>query len=300
MEYILQTKNLTKTFKDKIAVNCVNMNVKKGDIYGFIGRNGAGKSTFMKMVCGLIIPSGGQIKLFESGNLTKGREKIGSIIETPSFYPSMSVKENMIYYSIITGNYKLNIINDILDKVGLIESADKKAKILSLGMKQRLAIAIALISNADFLILDEPINGLDPTGIKEIRELLKRLNQENNITIVISSHILGELSKIATRYGVIDNGILIDEFDQKESTARCKKYLKLEVDNSESAYYILRERIGLNNFKIIDRNLIHIYDSFERISDINKALVMDGINVNCINKEGKDFEEYVINLMGGE
>jgi ABC-2 type transport system ATP-binding protein len=300
MEYILQTKNLTKTFKDKIAVNCVSMNVKKGDIYGFIGRNGAGKSTFMKMICGLIIPSGGQIKLFESGNLTKGREKIGSIIETPSFYPSMSVKENLIYYSIITGNYKLNKINDILDKVGLLESADKKAKILSLGMKQRLAIAIALISTADFLILDEPIKGLDPTGIKEIRELLKRLNQENNITIVISSHILGELSKIATRYGVIDNGILIDEFDQKESIARCKKYLKLEVDNSESAYYILREKIGLNNFKIMDRNLIHIYDSFERISDINKALVMDGINVSCVNKEGKDFEEYVINLMGGE
>ncbi|MDF2590524.1 MAG: transporter related protein [Anaerocolumna sp.] len=296
----MQTKNLTKTFKDKIAVNCVSMNVKKGDIYGFIGRNGAGKSTFMKMICGLIIPSGGQIKLFESGNLTKGREKIGSIIETPSFYPSMSVKENLIYYSIITGNYKLNKINDILDKVGLLESADKKAKILSLGMKQRLAIAIALISTADFLILDEPINGLDPTGIKEIRELLKRLNQENNITIVISSHILGELSKIATRYGVIDNGILIDEFDQKESIARCKKYLKLEVDNSESAYYILREKIGLNNFKIMDRNLIHIYDSFERISDINKALVMDGINVSCVNKEGKDFEEYVINLMGGE
>lgn len=276
------------------------MNVKKGDIYGFIGRNGAGKSTFMKMICGLIIPSGGQIKLFESDNLTNGRKKIGSIIETPSFYPSMSVKENLIYYCIITGNYKLNKINDILDLVGLLECADKKAKNLSLGMKQRLAIAIALIGDADFLILDEPINGLDPTGIKEIRELLKRLNQENNITIVISSHILGELSKIATRYGVIDNGILIDEFDHNEITARCKKYVKLEVDNSESAYYILRERIGLNNFKIIDRNLIHIYDGFERISDINKALVMNNIKVSCINKEGKDFEEYFINLMGGD
>lgn len=300
MKYILQTKNLTKTFKDKVAVNCVSMNVKKGDIYGFIGRNGAGKSTFMKMICGLIIPSGGQIKLFESDNITNGREKIGSIIENPAFYPSMTVKENMIYYGIITGNYKINKINDLLDKVGLLESADKKAKILSLGMKQRLAIAIALINNADLLILDEPINGLDPTGIKEIRELLTSLNQENNITILISSHILGELSKIATRYGVIDKGILIDEFDHNEITTRCKKYLKLEVDNSERAYYILREQIGLNNFKIIDRNQIQIYDGFERIGDINKTLVMNSINVNGINKEGKDFEEYFINLMGGE
>lgn len=300
MEYILQTKKLTKTFKDKVAVNGVSMNVKKGDIYGFIGRNGAGKSTFMKMICGLIIPSGGQIKLFESDNLTSGREKVGSIIETPAYYPSMSVKENMIYYSIITGNYKSNKINHLLDKVGLLECVDKKVKFLSLGMKQRLAIAIALISKADFLILDEPINGLDPTGIKEIRELLKSLNQENNITIIISSHILGELSKIATRYGVIDKGILIDEFDHNEITSRCKRYLTLEVDNSESAYYILREQIGLNNFKIIDRNLIQIYDSFDRIGDINKALVMNGINVSGINKEGKDLEEYFIKLMGGE
>ncbi len=300
MEYILQTKNLTKAFKDKIAVNCVSMNVKKGDIYGFIGRNGAGKSTFMKMICGLIIPSGGQIKLFESDNVTIGRRKIGSIIENPSFYPSMSVRENMIYYCIITGNYKGNKINDVLDKVGLSECADKKAKILSLGMKQRLAIAIALMSDADFLILDEPTNGLDPTGIKEIRELLQNLNQESNISIIVSSHILGELSKLATRYGVIDKGILIDEFDHQEALARCEKYIKLEVDNSESAYYILREKIGLNNFKIIDRNLIYIYDSFERIDDMNKALVMNSINVTCINKEGKDLEEYFIHLMGGE
>lgn len=300
MNYILQTKNLTKTFKDKVAVNCVNMNVKRGDIYGFIGKNGAGKSTFMKMICGLIIPSSGKINLFESDNLINGRKKIGSIIETPSFYPSMSVKENLNYYCIITGKYHSNKIDDILDKVGLLEYADKKAKILSLGMKQRLAIAIALISNADFLILDEPINGLDPTGIKEIRELLKSLNKENNITILISSHILGELSKIATRYGVIDNGILVDEFDHNEISARCKKYLKIELDNAESAYFILREMIGLNNFKIIDKNLIYVYDSFERISDINKALVMNSINVSCINKEGKDFEEYFINLMGGE
>lgn len=300
MEYILQTQNLTKAFKDKVAVNCVNMNVKKGDVYGFIGKNGAGKSTFMKMICGSIMPSGGKIKLYESDNLTDGRKRIGSIIESPSFYPSMSVKENMIYYCIITGNYKRSKINDILEKVGLIEWADKKANFLSLGMKQRLAIAIALISDADLLILDEPINGLDPTGIKEIRELLIGLNQEYKITIIISSHILGELSKIATRYGVINNGFLIDEFDHNEIAARCKKYVKLEVDNSENAYYILREIIGRNNFKVIDKNLIHIYDSFERISDINKALVLNNINVTCINKEGKDFEEYLINLMGDE
>lgn len=299
MDYVLQTKNLTKSFKDKIAVNNVNMSVKKGDIYGFIGKNGAGKSTFMKMICGMIVPGNGQIKLFGNDNLSKGRKKIGYIIETPSFYPSMTVKENLNYYCMIYGNKNFSKINEILDMVGLTGSEDKKAKFLSLGMKQRLAIAIAFIGNTDFLILDEPINGLDPTGIKEIRELLKRLNQENNITILISSHILGELSRIATRYGVIDKGCLVDEFDYSEIRMRCKKYISLEVDNSENAYYILREKIGLNNFEVIDRNNINVFDSFERISEINKALVMNDINVRFISKAGKDLEEYFLSLMGG-
>lgn len=300
MNYILQTKNLTKNFKGKSAVNCINMNIKKGDIYGFIGKNGAGKTTFMKMVCGTVIPSCGQIKLFESDDLHDGRKRTGSIIENPSFYPSMTVKENLHYYCIITGNNNYLKIDEILALVGLTGCADKKAKYLSLGMKQRLAIGIALVGNLDFLILDEPTNGLDPTGIKDIRDLLKKLNHENNITILISSHILGELSKLATRYGVIDEGHLIDEFDNNELMMRCKKYIKLELDNSENAYYILREKIGITNFKIIDKNNINIFDGFERISEINKALVMSDINVRFISKEGKEFEEYFIDLMGGE
>ena len=210
MSLVLETKMLTKKYRKQIAVNKVNMNIKKGDIYGLIGKNGAGKTTIMKMICGLIHSTEGDIKLFGSNDLNKGRNRMGCIIEQPALYGDMTAKENLKYYTKLLGITDYSNIDKLLDLVGLKNVDKKKCKNFSLGMKQRLSIAISLLNNPDFLILDEPINGLDPSGIKEIRELILKLNNESKITILISSHILGELNKIATKYGIIKNGTLLE------------------------------------------------------------------------------------------
>ena len=212
MEYVLQTNGLTKFFGRKAAVNGINLNVRKGDIYGFIGRNGAGKTTLIRLVAGLASPTKGTIKLFEEDDLASQRSKTGTMIENPAVFPHMTARQNFQYYSLLLGLDPTTTVNDMLTLVGLQFTGKKKAKNFSLGMKQRLAIGISLLGDPEFLMLDEPINGLDPTGIKEIRELVLKLNQERNITILISSHILGELSKIANRYGVINNGVMVTEF----------------------------------------------------------------------------------------
>ena len=225
MDYVLQTYDLTKNFRNKPAVNKVNMNVKKGEIYGFIGKNGAGKTTLIRMVAGLAKPTEGSIKLFNSNNLDEQRVKTGTLIENPAIYPNLTAKQNLYYYCRLLGIDPSATIDSTLALVGLSDTGKKKAKNFSLGMKQRLAIAIALLGDPEFLMLDEPINGLDPSGIREVRELVLRLNKERNITILISSHILGELSKIATCYGIINNGILVDEFSKEELEERCSREL---------------------------------------------------------------------------
>lgn len=298
MEYVLKTEKLTKSFKGKKVVNEVSIGIEKKDIYGFIGRNGAGKSTFMKMVCGMLIPTSGEIELFGLKELKLERKRIGCVIENPAFYPTMTARENMIYYNKLMGQDETQI-ERLLDFVGLSIRDNKKTKLYSLGMKQRLAIAISLIGNSDFLILDEPTNGLDPTGIKEMRELLLRLNQEKNITILISSHILGELSKLATRYGIIENGTLVEEFSAKELEVKCMKYIKLKVDNVKSAEKILLTHFNPINYKIVNSNEINIYNNIERISEINKILNINDVDVKAISTKGQDLEEYFVSKMGG-
>jgi ABC-2 type transport system ATP-binding protein len=232
MELVLQTSGLTKKYGKQIAVNNVDLNIEKGDIYGLIGKNGAGKTTIMKIVCGLVYQDQGDIQLFESGDLQKNRKRIGCVIEQPALYPDMTAGENLIYYDKLIGITDYDNVDEVLSLVGLKNTGRKKTKAFSLGMKQRLSIAISLLGNPDFLILDEPINGLDPSGIREIRELLLKLNSENEITILISSHILGELAKIATKYGIINKGVLVDEFQAVELEERCKKCLAIVVDDS--------------------------------------------------------------------
>jgi ABC-2 type transport system ATP-binding protein len=298
MEYVLKTKNLTKSFKAKNVVNQVSIGIGKKEIYGFIGRNGAGKSTFMKMVCGMLIPTSGEIELFGSKELKIERKRIGSVIENPAFYPTMTARENMIYYSKLMGQ-DITQIERLLEFVGLSIYDNKKTKLYSLGMKQRLSIAISLIGNSDFLILDEPTNGLDPTGIKEMRELLLRLNQEKNITILISSHILGELSKLATRYGIIESGNLVEEFSAKELEVKCIKYIKLKVDNAKFTETILLAHFNPIHYKIVNNNEINIYDNIGKISEINKILNINNVIVTAISTEGQDLEEYFVSKMGG-
>jgi ABC-2 type transport system ATP-binding protein len=249
MESVLKTHDLTKQYKNQFAVDNVNMNINRGDIYGFIGKNGAGKTTVIRLITGLISETKGSFDLFgvsdKSDEISSARRRISGIVETPSVYLNMNAYDNLLMQCKILGIIDTSCIDVILDLVGLEYMKDnkKKAKDFSLGMKQRLGIGISLISNPDFIILDEPMNGLDPEGIIEVRELLLSLNREKNITILISSHILGELSKVATKYGFIDQGKLIQEISASDLDARCQKCLEVTVSSTD----------GLSN--VLERNL---------------------------------------------
>ena len=299
MEYALRTKNLSKKFSKKLAIDSVGINIKKGDIYGLIGKNGAGKTTLIRTIVGLAAPTAGEIELFESTDLKQQRYKIGTVIESPAVYPNFTAKQNLIAQQKLFGKTDINEINQILEIVGLADTGKKKAKNFSLGMKQRLAIAISLIGNPEFLVLDEPINGLDPAGIKDVRDLILKLNKENNITVLISSHILGELAKIATRYGVICNGKLVDEFTPQELQSRVRKCLAINVDNTELTSKIIKESLNTNNYEIKSDKLIYLYDNIYEPSKVNTLLVTNGVIVNSINTIGDDYEPYLIKLMEG-
>jgi len=297
MDYVLQTTGLTKVFGKKAAVSKVNLNVKRGDIYGFIGKNGAGKTTLIRLVSGLAHPTEGSVRLFEQTDLDKQRRKTGTMIENPAVYPNLTAKQNLTNYCKLLGLDPKNTVDQMLTLVGLNDTGKKKAKNFSLGMKQRLAIAIALLDNPEFLMLDEPINGLDPTGIKEIRELVLKLNRENNITILISSHILGELSKIATQYGVINDGVMIDEFSKEELESRCKGELEIKVDNVEKAANILTNNLGIKNYHIIDDKTIRILSDLDKAGQINTELAKNDVIVTSSAVVGQDLENYFLQLM---
>lgn len=297
-KYVLRTENLTKVYGRHKAVNAVNLHVKKGDIYGFIGKNGAGKSTLMKMVAGLVAPSEGNIELFGSSNIEKQRMRIGSLIEEPGLYPGMTAAENLEVYRRAYGITNQNVIRDTLDFIGLGDTGKKKVGKFSMGMKQRLGIAIALLKSPDFLILDEPINGLDPTGIREVREFLTALNREKNITIMISSHILGELSKIATTYGIIRDGELVEEFSAKELSTRCRRCQKLVVSNVERAVNVLEEELQIKEFDVPEASVIRIYEHLEDIAKINHQLLLSGIEIKESYLAGQDLESYFMERIG--
>ncbi|WP_310603281.1 ABC transporter ATP-binding protein [Anaerosporobacter sp.] len=298
MDYILQTNNLTKIYSKKSVVSNVNMNIKRGDIYGFIGKNGAGKTTLIRMVVGLALPTQGDVELFGSTELNVQRKRIGTTIENPALYPNMTARENLEYYVRLYGVPEKDAIDEMLKLVGLEDTGKKKSKNFSLGMKQRLAIAIALLGNPDFLLLDEPMNGLDPFGIKEMRELLLELNKKG-ITILISSHILGELSKIATRYGIINNGVLVDEFTKDELAERCRRCIKIKVDDTQRATTIIEEKFGTTEFDVLPDNIIRIFSHVDKVSEVNRQLVLGDVAVERIATAGQDLEGYFVELMEG-
>ncbi len=297
-KYVLRTEGLTKVYGSYRAVNAVNMHVKKGDIYGFIGKNGAGKSTLMKMVAGLAAPDEGKIELFGSSDIEKQRIRIGSLIEAPGLYHGMTAEENLEVYRRAYGITDRNVVNDTLDLIGLKDTGKKKVGKFSMGMKQRLGIAIALLKSPDFLILDEPINGLDPMGIHEVRDFLTTLNREKNITMIISSHILGELSKIATAYGIIRNGELVDEFSAKELSVRCRRCQKLVVDQVERAVNILEEELQIKDFDVPEASVIRIYEHLDEAKEINHRLMLAGIEIKESYLAGEDLESYFMERIG--
>lgn len=302
MSYILRTTNLVKKFSEKEIVANVNMNIKKGEIYGFLGPNGAGKTTIMKMIVNLIKPSSGEIEIFGEKLNNKAYEtlkRIGSIIEYPVFYDKLTGKENLELHCEYMGYYDKSAIDKALDLVNLKGIDNKAVKDFSLGMKQRLGIARSIITKPDLLILDEPINGLDPIGIKEIRNLLKMLNKEYNITVLISSHILGEIEQIADTIGIINNGKLIKEVSMDSIRELNTEYVEIITNHCIKAAYVLENDLNISNFKIIDNTLIRIYDLKLAQKDISKALILNDVEIEAINKKNSTLEDYFLKLLNG-
>lgn len=296
MDYIVETKNLTKSFPNKLAVDHVTMHIKRGDIYGFIGKNGAGKTTTMKLLLGLINPTEGEMTLFGSKDLNKQRSRIGSLIEAPGLYKNASAYDNMKLFSLLYGGTDKEI-KKILSLVGLGKVGSRKAGNFSLGMRQRLGIAIALLGNPELLILDEPINGLDPAGIKEIRDIIVRLNKERGVTFLISSHLLDELAKITTTYGIVNDGRLVEEIAADKLMERCKQNLHIKVSDVVKAVSVLKAEGLLDRYDVTDDS-ITMFDHFENAGAINELLVKNGIIVDALSPSNSGFEEYFIERIG--
>lgn len=297
MDYVLRTQCLTKQFGEKTAVKNVSMQIKKGEIYGFIGKNGAGKTTLMRLILGAAMPTGGSIELFGGkDNENEARHRIGALLEYPCIYKNCTALENLRRFAILTGA-DADELEDILELVGLKGVGRKKAGQFSLGMKQRLAIGIALLGHPEFLVLDEPINGLDPAGIKEIRDVILTLNQKKGVTFLVSSHLLDELSKIVTTYGIINDGVLIEQITAQELEVRCRHHLKLRVNNIPKATALLSCIVKPEAIKARD-DCICMYDKLGQSDRINRLLVRHGIRVSELSVQTSSLEEYFLERMG--
>lgn len=300
-EILLQTTGLTKRFGHHKAVDNVDIHVKRGAIYGFIGRNGAGKTTCLKMISGLMTPTSGEIELFgyKGKDIEQVRSRVGCLIEAPGIYGNMTAYQNMKLKCQVFGIKKDSYINEILENVGLADVGNKKTKHFSLGMKQRLGIGLALVGEPDLLVLDEPINGLDPQGIVEVRDIIQRLCDERNMTIIISSHILEELSKIATDYGIIHNGTLLQELSREELMKRCRERLEIDMDDPKEAVPVL-DNMGIHNYQVVDKNHIQIFERLNDSATINMELAKAGLMVRSIAVNSEKLESYYLKLTGGE
>lgn len=300
MDYVLQTNSLTKKYKDFQALNGLSMNVPKGSIYGFVGKNGAGKTTLIRLICGLQKPTSGNFTLYgipnDSKEIVKSRRRMGAVVETPSIYMDMTAEENLKQQYLILGLPSYDGIPELLKLVGLENAGKKKAKNFSLGMKQRLCIAIALAGDPDFLVLDEPINGLDPQGIVEMRELILKLNRERQITVLISSHILDELSRLATHYGIIDNGRMVKELSAEELDATCRKCVRVEVSDTAVLARVLDSM--KQEYKIISAQEADVFAKIN-VSKLTATLAKENCEVISIQEKDESLESYYISLVGG-
>ena len=298
-DIILRTNNLTKKYKDFTALNKANITINKGDIYGLIGRNGAGKTTLMKVITTLTNKTNGEFYLFDKGDsdLTETKRRIGCLIENPAFFENLTAYQNLKYYAIQKGIVDYSQIDKVLDLVKLSDSKNKKFKTFSLGMKQRLGIAFAMLDNPDFVILDEPINGLDPIGISELRETLKKLNEESNITMLISSHILSELYLLANRFCFIEKGKIIKELSKEELDVECSRAIVIKTNNVKETCLILEKELNTKNYKVIDKHEVRLYDYLDNSGKVNKELAKNDIDVISIYESGISLEDYFKSIL---
>lgn len=301
MEYVMEARALGKKYKHYQALNGLSMRVPKGAIYGFVGKNGAGKTTLIRLICGLQEPSSGEYTLYgrkhTDRQIIKSRRRMGAVVETPALYPDMTAEENLKVQYRVLGLPSYQGLRDILKLVGLAGTGKKKAKNFSLGMRQRLGIAIALVGDPDFLVLDEPANGLDPQGIIEIRELILRLNREHQITVLMSSHILDELSRLATHYGFIDSGRMVREISAEELEEACRKCIRMEVNNIRALARVL-DQMGIAYTVLSDAGA-DVYTKIS-VSKLTAALAEQGCEVFSMQEREESLESYFISLVGGD
>lgn len=301
MEYVLKTNALCKKYKDCKVLNGLSMNVPKGAIYGFVGKNGAGKTTLIRLICGLQKPTSGEYTLYGRKNtdkeILKARRRMGAVVESPAIYLDMAAKDNLKHQYRMLGLPSYDGLEDILKLVRLENTEKKKAKNFSLGMRQRLGIAVALVGDPDFLVLDEPVNGLDPQGIVEMRELILKLNREQQITVLISSHILDELSKLATHYGFIDKGRIVKEISAEELEAACRKCIRLEVSDTRILSRVL-DRMNVK-YAIISDRAADVYAQIN-VSSLALALAKENCEVISMRERDESLESYYIGLVGGK
>ena len=300
MEYVLETNALGKRYQNFTALNGLNMHIPKDAIYGFVGRNGAGKTTLIRLICGLQEPTDGSYTLYGTENtqpqIIRSRRRMGAVVESPAIYPDMTARENLRQQYRVLGLPSDDGIDELLCLVGLGDTGKKKAKNFSLGMRQRLGIAIALSGNPDFLVLDEPVNGLDPQGIIEMRELILKLNREHGITVLISSHILDELSRLATHYGFIDGGRMIKEMSAEELEMRCRKCVRAEVSTASILARVL-DGMGAS-YRVVDNSKVDIYGDIP-ITKLARALDQENRTLYSMKERDESLESFYMNLIGG-
>lgn len=301
MKEVVKTYNLSKKYGNSDALLDVNITVNKGDIYGLVGNNGAGKTTLLRILTGQSEASSGNFELFSKSSpkdLSRERKNIGAIIESPSFYPNLTVEKNMEYYRIQRGIPGKDKVSKALKIVNLLDVKKRKFSQLSLGMKQRLGLALAIMTEPEILILDEPINGLDPSGIIEIRNLLLKLNKEKNITIIISSHILVELANIATCYGFLSKGKLVKEISAKQLNENCRSFLEIKVNNANKLAALLEQQLGYTDYKVLPGEIIQIFDSKREAIEISELAISNNIGLRKLDEKVVKLEEYYMSLMG--
>lgn len=299
---ILEAQSLTKEYKHTMALDHINLQIEKGKIYGFIGKNGAGKTTFLRLITGLAFPTSGTLTMWgKSGTaaLQEQRKRIGCMIETPALFPTMTAYQNMEVQRIQRGIPDKTVIEKTLALVGLKDTGRKSVRNFSLGMRQRLGIAIALLNTPEFLILDEPINGLDPAGIVETRNLLKSLNKEYGMTILVSSHILEELYQTASEFILIDGGKIIEEISENELNERCKRHIAIKTTDVQKAMLILEEKLHTDNFKLMPDNTIRLYDYLNDMEKVATVLADAHILVTGLSISGDTLEDYFLGKIGG-
>ena len=302
MDYLVETHSLTKSYQDTLALAGVDISIKRGSIYGLVGDNGAGKTTFMKIITGQIFATSGEMKLFGAytqSDMDKQRSRIGALLDGFGFFPGLTVELNLEYFRLQKGIPGRAVVDEVLDIVNLQHAKKKAAKNLSMGMKQRLGLAVALLGSPELLILDEPINGLDASGIHEMRELFKKLNREKNITILLSSHILSELEQVATEYCFIKNGKILEQISAEHLYDKCNEYVEIRVSDAKKYVIVLEKEFGHTDYRVLPDDSIQIHQPKESLERYSEAAMHNGLAVYKINQCKSTLEEYYMNLMNG-